>query len=228
LDVTGYNFVGTICGRNSGTVSRSYATGTVTGSGNYVGGLCGSNDYGTINQCYTVGTLTGSGNYVGGLCGSNDYGTINQCYTVGALTGSGNYVGGLCGSSDFGTANGFWDTQVSGWATSASGMGRTTAEMMERSTFSSVGWSITGTGGGTADWTILREGEDYPWLAGQTIYTGDIVGLYGVDLTDYARLMLNWGKEGCPTDCQQADIDGSGVVDIGDLMILAENWLKGK
>ncbi len=54
-------------GRNSGTVSECYSTGSVSG-GWYVGGLVGENYYGTVSECYSVGSVSGSGN-VGGLVG---------------------------------------------------------------------------------------------------------------------------------------------------------------
>lgn len=39
-----------------------------------------------------------------------------------------------------------------------------------------------------ADWMMLREGEDYPRLAWQEIFGGDIAGLYGADIVDFAYL----------------------------------------
>ncbi len=66
--VAGDNYVGGLCGWNSGTISQCYTTGSVTGYWN-VGGLCGWNS-GTISQCYATGGVTGGG-WVGGLCGDN-------------------------------------------------------------------------------------------------------------------------------------------------------------
>ncbi len=45
-------------------------------------------------------------------------------------------------------------------------------------------------------------------------------------MIDLAELMHNWQKSGCPAECEQADIDGSGIVDLMDLMILAAHWLQ--
>jgi hypothetical protein len=129
VDITGYYYVGGLCGYNKGTISRCYAAGEVTGNNIYVGGLCGYNSSGTFSQCYTTctvtggaetgglcgynssgtlsqcyatGTVTGTTN-VGGLCGRNYSGPISQCYAAGAVTGSGNYVAGLCGYNNVGT-----------------------------------------------------------------------------------------------------------------------------
>ena len=78
-----------------------------------------------------------------------------------------------------------------------------------------------------ADWMMLREGEDYPRLAWQEIYPGDIAGLYGVDMVDAAYLSSYWQVD-CPTDpndCGRADIIETGSVDIADLTALLNNWL---
>ncbi len=44
-----------------------------------------------------------------------------------------------------------------------------------------------------------------------------------IDFKDFAVLALAWSQAG---DTLVADLDGSGVVDLGDLAILAENWLS--
>ena len=62
--------------------------GSVTGTGYYVGGLVGANDYnGTINNSYSTGSVSGGG-YVGGLVGYND-GTISNSYSTGSVSGGG-------------------------------------------------------------------------------------------------------------------------------------------
>lgn len=60
--------------------------------------------------------------------------------------------------------------------------------------------------------------------------TGDIAGDEGVDLVDYAYLVNRWGRTDCATtdNCEGADLDGLGSVDIEDLRIMVENWLLGK
>ncbi len=109
---TGYvsssgNFVGGLVGSNyaGGSITRSYATGTVSGY-NTVGGLVGysygwTDFWGTydsdvsITKSYATGSVYG--NYgVGGLVGEDD-GLIANCYATGHVSGSGD-VGGLVGS----------------------------------------------------------------------------------------------------------------------------------
>lgn len=110
---------GGLVGRNAGTVTRCYSTGTVTGMWR-VGGLVGWNlgavvescsaaevhtawrfgggvvgdNSGDVVRCYSTGTVRG-GSYIGGLVGL-DSGNVTDCYSTGAVSGS-MYVGGLAG-----------------------------------------------------------------------------------------------------------------------------------
>ena len=82
----GHEYTGGLPGSNRGTISASYAAGTVTGN-RYVGGLAGYNDddygrsEGTISASYAIVTVTGK-RYVGALVGSHR-GTISASYAVG-------------------------------------------------------------------------------------------------------------------------------------------------
>ena len=59
-------------------------------------GVCGSNiNGGTITGCYNTGTVSGKGENVGGVCGVNG-GTITSCYNTESVSGD-YYVGGVCG-----------------------------------------------------------------------------------------------------------------------------------
>jgi hypothetical protein len=62
--VTGYDDVGGLVGRNEGTVSDSYSTGSVTGYDD-VGGLVGWND-GTVNDSFWDTQASGQGSSAGG------------------------------------------------------------------------------------------------------------------------------------------------------------------
>ena len=98
------DYVGGLVGRNGGTITASYATGSADGGGgntDYVGGLVGRNT-GTITASYATGSADGGDgntNYVGGLVGRNG-GTITASYATGSADGGGgntDYVGGLVG-----------------------------------------------------------------------------------------------------------------------------------
>jgi hypothetical protein len=104
--------------------------------------------------------------------------------------------------------------------------GKTTAQMKQQSTFADAGWNFSGAD--EAIWMMLREGEDYPRLAWQDVFAGDVAGLYGVNLADVAYLSSYWQTADCgANDCGRADIDGSGDIGLNDLIAVADNWLKG-
>ena len=166
--VTGTNNVGCLVGINySGAMDNCYATCSVWGV-TLVGGLVGYNYEGRITNCYATGSVSGKGS-VGGLVGQNghyyvdfsDPGRIANCYSTGAVSGQSN-TGGLVGDNYYGTITGcFWDIQTSGQATSAGGMGKTTAEMQASVTFTD--WVDCCYGKSKGVWTI-DEGNDYPRL----------------------------------------------------------------
>ncbi len=110
VNVGGNNDVGGLVGYNHyGSITDSYATGSVTGSGtnSHVGGLIGYNVHGSITDSYATGSVTGRGtrSYVGGLIGYNVHGSITDSYATGSVTGRGtrSYVGGLVGFNNHGS-----------------------------------------------------------------------------------------------------------------------------
>ena len=224
-------FVGGLAGYNSGTISRSYFMGNVQTGDDFVGigGLIGYN-HNTIINCYCSGTVfSGQSVYsAGGLTGSNARsGNITNCYSTCELVSTdvaGGFVGGNGGYAVV-INNCYWDLDInptlsdSALGDLAGVSGKTTAEMQTQSTF--VGWDFT-----TPVWRILRPSEDYPRLAWQEIFAGDIAGLYGVDLVDFAYLAKYWGQDCDSPACDRADVDESGTIDLPDLAAMANDWLK--
>ena len=99
VNTTGTSSVGSLVGVNGGTVRGSYATGDITGTGDRVGGLVGSNTLGTVASNYVASSVSGV-NRVGGLVGSNDEGSsIMASYAMTQVEGSGNTIGGLSGAN---------------------------------------------------------------------------------------------------------------------------------
>ncbi|UHC20203.1 filamentous hemagglutinin N-terminal domain-containing protein (plasmid) [Methylobacterium currus] len=127
--VTGSNYVGGLIGGNFGSLTRASAIGSVTGSGQFAGGLIGYNRA-AVSQVFATGSVWSSGSDVGGLVGSNSSGggTINEAYAIGVVVGGAN-LGGLIGSNTGSVANAYWNTETTGRGTSASGAGRTTAQL---------------------------------------------------------------------------------------------------
>ncbi|MCE5184588.1 MAG: hypothetical protein LLF76_00490 [Planctomycetaceae bacterium] len=216
---------GGLVGLNDGELTACFSTCSVDGTGD-VGGLAGSAD-GTIERCYATGAITGSGlsplSSFGGLVGISTQAIIISSYATGHVGGTG-YRGGLIGFNDSASVSGcFWNITTSGrtaavgYGSSTGITGKNTTNMQVLSTFTGAGWDFSDTDGDGADWMMLREGEDYPRLAWQEVYAGDIAGLYGVNMVDLMEIARNWLETGCPADCEQADIDASGVVDLGGL-----------
>ena len=149
--VTGKGWVGGLIGYNyiNSTVTSCYATGAVSGTGNYVGGLVGWNySYGRVTSCYATGAVSGTGNYVGGLVGYNYGGRVISCYATGVVSGTVNCVGGLVGNVNSNTAGtvtaSFWDIEASGLSGSGAGKGLTTAQMQTITILQNVGWDAYG------------------------------------------------------------------------------------
>ncbi len=205
--------VGGLVGENSSTITNSYFTGSVSGSG-LVGGLVGLNFNGTIANSYSTGSVSGVDD-VGGLVGFNFNNTITNSYSTGSVSGNSD-VGGLVGENFNGTiTNGFWDTQTSNQPTTGLGngsstgvTGKTTAEMKALATFTDIStpglssaWDFeTNPNDDGADsnyWDIDLSGtinNGYPFLSWQD---GGVVAL-PVELTSFAALVkgnaveLNW------------------------------------
>ena len=117
--VSGVTNVGGLVGINDySTITNSYATGTVSGTGGNVGGLVGYGNYGSITNSHATGTVAGT-TAVGGLVGFNyggtNGGTINNSYATGHVSGTSGDVGGLVGYVDFGAiANSYATGSVTG------------------------------------------------------------------------------------------------------------------
>jgi filamentous hemagglutinin family protein len=90
-----------------GTIGTSFATGTVT-AGWIGGGLIGANNVGSVTQSYATGPVSGSGNVqLGGLAGKNDNGaTIDGSYATGNVTGT-NLVAVSGNNGDIAAVGGF-------------------------------------------------------------------------------------------------------------------------
>ena len=156
--VAGNSSVGGVCGRSYATVSNCYNTGSVEGN-DYVGGVCGNNYYATVSNCYNTGNVEGN-NYVGGVCGYNYGDTVSNCYNNGNVTGTGDYVGGVCGRNDATVTNCYYLTgTATGGINGSDAAGQ--AEAKTETEFAS----------GEVAWLLQGEQEGQVW--GQTIDRDD-------------------------------------------------------
>lgn len=227
-------------------IEYCFASGSVTGGSQSanVGGLCGENVWGctacgqaVIRDSYATGSVKGSA-LVGGLCGSNQVGTIQRCFSTGRTQGE-RHFGGLVGfhanfacywtegevgcedTSDIKSS--FWDMETSEMTTSRGGIGKTTAEMKTKATFAAAGWDF-------GVWQMCEESDPndpqayYPRLRWQ-VPKVDWVCPDGVAMEDFLYLAERWLAT-TPATMGQADTNGDGKVDIEDLAILSENWMR--
>jgi filamentous hemagglutinin family protein len=183
--VTGTSDVGGLVGYNAsdGTVGTSYATGSAHGS-DMVGGLSGYN-YGTISNSYATGSVVATAQpaSTGALVGYN-YGIVSNSYATGSVVGGG-HPGGLVGDNEGSVTGSFWNTDINaigiGNGTMTGAAGLTTAGMMTMSNFSAAGWSISDTGGSGSVWRIY-EGNTAPLLLSfmtpLTVTVGDVTQTY--------------------------------------------------
>lgn len=85
----------------SSNISYCDNHGTVAGKENWTGGIAGTNAASTIEACinHATGTVTSTAGYVGGIVGGGGMtgSTIQNCYNMASVTAGGNYVGGISG-----------------------------------------------------------------------------------------------------------------------------------
>ncbi|MHC4475932.1 MAG: GLUG motif-containing protein [Planctomycetota bacterium] len=229
-NVQGKRSVGGLVGSQyGGTISQCYATGVVNGTED-VGGLAGSITHGHITNSYAAGAVVADSN-VGGFAGLVVHNsTVRYCYESGPVTGTtntGGFLGRSYGVYDYPSCEScFWDTDVNpgldgiGNKTDANVIGKPTAEMQTKSTFTGTGWNFGNI------WDIC-EGTNYPKLFWQ-IPTWDFACPDGANFSDYSFFARRWADEKCDSsdDCDGADLDLSGSVGGGDLRILCEHWLE--
>ncbi|NKG33768.1 filamentous hemagglutinin N-terminal domain-containing protein [Acinetobacter junii] len=159
--------------KNSGAIIlNSYSTGNVYAMQN-AGGLVASSYRGApyqqavIANSYATGDVYADSGSVAGLVGFNNA-TIFHSYSTGAVA-SGELdnmsVGGLVGKQgEYAQVwNSYWNTETSGQLTSAGGVGKTTAELKQITTFAD--WDIADASdpNSTSTW-VIDEDNETPWL----------------------------------------------------------------
>ena len=231
LDAVGF------CLINDGTITNCYSTGAASGSVVDISWACGfcfvNSVTGRITNCYSTVAVSIGGPYprgANGFCYVND-GTITNCYFAGAISGRDPYaiIDGFCWSNGGTITSCYWDTDVSGVDTSASGTGKTTAQMKHQGTF--VGWDFA-----TPIWRIT-EGVTYPTLLSAPPLTPLILvhgwGSSSAEWNNMVSFLENngytWGTNLFAIDFSKS-LDGVANGDIGGYANELSNyisWVKG-
>ena len=161
---------GGLVGANAGTISASYATGTVSGadSAYSIGGLVGRNtETGTISASKASGVVSGQ-QQIGGLVGQNE-GEISASYATGRVTvseDSGGFIedtGGLVGANDGGTIHASYATGMVSGADRVGGL---------------VGWNPGTISASYATGAVMGSENSIGGLVGWNDYGGKVLASY--------------------------------------------------
>ena len=115
--------VGGLIGYNGGSIAYSHATSRVSGGGGYAGGIVGYNANGTITASYATGSV--SGGLAGGLVGSGHGIILSSYATgkISSISGGGfDIAGGLVGSNTGQITSSYATGSVSSEAREAGGL----------------------------------------------------------------------------------------------------------
>ena len=139
VNIIGQDSVGQLVGLAHSThIINCYATsGTVTGNNN-VGGLIGYlYGYASITNSYSkVDNITASSSSIGGLVGYIENSTVLNSYSTGSVVSTNISRGGLVGTYyPIAPTDSFYDKTTSGQSDTGKGIGKTTAEMKTKATF---------------------------------------------------------------------------------------------
>jgi filamentous hemagglutinin family protein len=101
---------GGLVGDLTGTIMNSSSSASVTGGDADVGGLVGKSIDGTVTGSFATGSVNGgAGSVAGGLIGWGDNFTVSYSYATGSVTQStaaaNNFAGGFAGDLEFSTVN---------------------------------------------------------------------------------------------------------------------------
>jgi hypothetical protein len=209
--VSGHKLVGGLVGHNTGQIWSCYSTGPVTGTDYDVGGLAGHNS-GQIWNCYSTGPVTGTDYDVGGLAGHNN-GSVSNCYATGHVSGNW-YVGGLVGWNENGSVLNCYSTGDVNGASDVGGLvGINVGEV------SNCFWDIE-----TYGMTSSDGGTGLPTARMQTLST-----FLDADW-DFINTWSIGENQTCPylRKYSPADINKDKTVNLIDLTIIAQHWMKGQ
>lgn len=107
-EINGGAYIGSIAGKNYGSIINCGNKVDVTGNKSCVGGICGSCLSGSISGCFNTGHVVVDGSsyvetVVGGIVGNMNHGcAISDCYNLGNISGTNRFAGGIIGVFSWG------------------------------------------------------------------------------------------------------------------------------
>jgi hypothetical protein len=181
-NISGQGNVGVIVGCAYNTdIDNSTTSGTVSGSGNNIGGLVGYNyNYSDVTNSVSSVNITASGDYTGGLVGNNYlYSSITDSYATGTVAGV-NYVGGLVGYNQ--SYSKIEDSYATGDVTGTAIIGGMVGKNTTTISYSYATGSVTSTGGTTGgfvghnDWGVISHSHSIGDVTSDGNQVGGFVG----------------------------------------------------
>ena len=229
--VRGLGDVGGLIGfNNAGNIETSYSIGNVEGGVN-IGGLVGrSYYYSVISKSYATGTVTGTNGYVGnagtgtganvgGLVGKNDSSKILQSYSTGAVSGDrdvGGFVGYNTGNSQTLIENSYSTSDASASGSSGSvggfvGINETIITNSYSTGVASTSGSVQNIGGFVGDNTTFGEITNSFWKIHDGQQTTDTASS-GTTGLDEVGLVSSTTFSGTTPEWDVANINNLGNV----------------
>jgi hypothetical protein len=210
--VSGYDYVGGLCGYNTGTIEKCSSGGTVTGGymtgglagysdniirisssncdvngSEFIGGLVGANEYyGNIQNSYASGNCYASESPAGGFVGQN-IGEISKCYASGDIDAPNQADGAFCGYDD-GAITGCYYDRANG--TDAYAIRISAAQFAVQSTFGNLPyvWDFAGS---------KTDGSHDYWKMAFWVNRGHPILNWQIDFPDIAD---HWLQDYYPCD----------------------------
>ena len=112
VTVSGGELIGGLVGETLSSITGSHASGSVTGTAGYIGGLVGlEREDAIISNSYAEGAVSGV-DWIGGLVGRTNA-TVTGSHATGNVTSTGNIGGGLIGYTEYAVSDSYATGNIS-------------------------------------------------------------------------------------------------------------------
>ncbi len=226
----GNQYVGSICGYNSGKIENCYSFYNITKGSSYVGGITGYNG-GTVKKCYSAGIVQGN-NFVGGIAGSKaTNASFSNCYYLlsAASDGTGTIQNGV-GVSSTGSVTADISTETCVVTAYQFASGEVAYRLQSANTEQIWGQLVNSVGNAPVfDTTGKYKVHAVSGMSNYSLVNiGDIDDDEDIDAQDYQQLVNNALASDNPEykEMQISDIDGDGSLDVLDCTLM-ERFING-